>query len=164
MIECVYICIHTYLHICISTLDTTDIHSYVHTYIHTGRLCSIWPEKCNTAAASRTTWTGDCKTTLNLSDVSLPLQMHHCMSVCMYVCMYVCSFSAYTEAWLSAPTLNPSFSFNPDNPINKIPVQSHIDAFHTYIQYIHYIQTYIHKLLTFKTHITYLLCIHIYIP
>eukprot|EP01036_Dinobryon_divergens_P030286 gene30286-39507_t len=26
-------------------------------------------------------------------------------------------FSAYTEAWLSAPTLNPNFSFNPDKEI-----------------------------------------------
>ena len=30
-------------------------------------------------------------------------------------------FSAYTEAWLSSQTLNASFSFNPDHPINKIP-------------------------------------------
>ena len=30
-------------------------------------------------------------------------------------------FSAYTEAWLSANTLVPSFSFNPEHPINRIP-------------------------------------------
>eukprot|EP01035_Chromulina_nebulosa_P040753 gene40753-55096_t len=37
-------------------------------------------------------------------------------------------FSAYTEAWLSAPTLNPNFSFNPDSPINKIPVNQLLDT------------------------------------
>jgi dynein heavy chain len=30
-------------------------------------------------------------------------------------------FSAYTEAWLSSNTLTPSFSFNPEHPINRIP-------------------------------------------
>jgi dynein heavy chain len=30
-------------------------------------------------------------------------------------------FCAYTEAWLSASTLTSSFTFNPENPINKIP-------------------------------------------
>jgi dynein heavy chain, axonemal len=51
-------------------------------------------------------------------------------------------FSGYTEAWLSQPTLNPTFSFNPDNPINKIPGNFkyfipnyvEVDDFMTYIQ------------------------------
>jgi dynein heavy chain len=30
-------------------------------------------------------------------------------------------FAAYTEAWLSVNTLSSSFTFNPENPINKIP-------------------------------------------
>eukprot|EP01038_Epipyxis_sp_PR26KG_P006437 gene6437-8857_t len=30
-------------------------------------------------------------------------------------------FNAYTEAWLSSSTLSPGFTFNPENPINKIP-------------------------------------------
>jgi dynein heavy chain len=30
-------------------------------------------------------------------------------------------FSAYTEAWLCQAVLSPSFSFNPDNPINRVP-------------------------------------------
>jgi dynein heavy chain len=30
-------------------------------------------------------------------------------------------FSAYTEAWISSHTLSSSFTFNPDNLINKIP-------------------------------------------
>lgn len=30
-------------------------------------------------------------------------------------------FGAYTEAWLSSLTLSSNFSFNPENPINKIP-------------------------------------------
>lgn len=30
-------------------------------------------------------------------------------------------FSAYTEAWLAAHTLSSGFTFNPENPINKMP-------------------------------------------
>jgi len=30
-------------------------------------------------------------------------------------------FSAYTEAWLCQQVLSPSFSFSPDNPINRVP-------------------------------------------
>jgi dynein heavy chain len=30
-------------------------------------------------------------------------------------------FGAYTEAWLCQAVLSPSFSFNPDNPINRVP-------------------------------------------
>jgi dynein heavy chain len=51
-------------------------------------------------------------------------------------------FSAYTEAWLSPSTLQNSFSFNPDHPINKIPdnfnyhIPNHIELedFMNYIQ------------------------------
>ena len=51
-------------------------------------------------------------------------------------------FTAYTEAWLSAHTLSPNFTFNPEQPINKIPnnfvykIPSYIemDDFMTYIQ------------------------------
>ena len=29
-------------------------------------------------------------------------------------------FGAYTEAWLTPQTLHPSFTFNPEHPINRI--------------------------------------------
>ncbi|CAE7646120.1 DNAH5, partial [Symbiodinium microadriaticum] len=51
-------------------------------------------------------------------------------------------FVAYTEAWLSPVTLTPNFSFNPENPLSKMPGNFmykisdylEIDDYHSYIQ------------------------------
>jgi dynein heavy chain len=51
-------------------------------------------------------------------------------------------FSAYTEAWISQQTLNPSFKFNPEHLINKIP-KNFIYKIHNYSDsddYLAYIQ------------------------
>ena len=63
-------------------------------------------------------------------------------------------FTAYTEAWLCNHTLSPSFSFNPESPISRMPsaFNYRIPNFTDMEEYLGFISKVSYKSQTIRTH------------